>query len=228
MSQSIKWSVDMRKHGLGADARRRLRLLASGLIIALHAMSVSAEQPFTQEELLALPRVCLAQKFVNALWLRTRVVPLEEQRAWEQRLGEKDYSHFHHYCGSLIYMKRGNAAKTKTERQGFYRRAITSFEYFQRNASRSFPLMPEVDLQKGLALRLVGEDGRAASEFLDAISLKPNYTPAYSALIDLYLDLGDVRSAKETLRLGLERAPDSKILRQKEIDLRDRETERDR
>jgi len=63
-----------------------------------------------------------------------------------------------------------------------------------------------------MALQLMGDHGSAATEFLRAVKLKPDYTPAYSALVDLHLDLGDVESARNILEAGLELVPDSKIL----------------
>ena len=79
--------------------------------------------------------------------------------------------------------------------------------------------MPEVNLRKGMSLRLLGEEAAAAKEFVGAIQLKPDYTPAYAALVDVYRDLGDLESARETVALGLKRAPRSRILEKKKQEL---------
>lgn len=191
--------------------------VACSVILASSA-AVTAEEKFTQEELKALPRVCHAQRSINN-WLRVPIVPEAERRQWAERLGEKDYNHFHHYCGALIYVRRGSAAARESQRTAAYRRAVTSFEYVQINASASFPLMPEVGLRKGYALQLLRDPSAAAREFRTALELKPSFTPAYAALVDLYLELGDKESARRILEIGLRNVPDSKILAQKRAEL---------
>ena len=165
----------------------------------------------------ALPRVCHAQKFIHQQ-LRVPIVPEDERRLWAQKLGEKDYSSFHHFCWALIFMRRGNTADAR-QRKHNYQAAVQNFVYVQRNASAAFPMMPEVNLRKGLSLRLLGDEGAAAKEFVGAIQLKSDYSPAYAALVDLYRDLGDLESAGETLELGLKHAPGSKILGKKKQEL---------
>lgn len=180
------------------------------------ANSVSAQGGFSQEELRALPRVCLAQKFINA-GLRTPVVPEAERKKWAESLGPA-YEAFHHYCWGLIDMRRASAAEPARART-HYLDAIQNFEYVKRNADASFPMLPEVLLRKGMALRLVGRDAAAATEFSEAITVKPDYTPAYAALVDVYVDLDDLEAAHNLLEHGLVEAPDSKILLNKKAEL---------
>jgi hypothetical protein len=130
-----------------------------------------------------------------------------------------DFSAFHHYCWALMYLRRASVATTEQDQMHNYQAAVNNFVYVQRHASPQFPLMPEVNLRKGQALRLLGEDGAAAKEFTGAIQLKPDYTPAYAALIDLHLDLHDVQGAEHVLEQGLVHAPQSKILLQKKAEL---------
>ncbi len=176
-------------------------------------------QQYSQDELRELPRVCLAQKFINGL-LRTPIVPEAERADWAARLGES-YEHYHHFCWALIDLRRANGGPSQF-RDSNYSRAVSNFEYVQRRASPDFPLLPEVFLMKGMALRHLGEHGTAAREFLDAIEIKRDYTPAYSALIDLYVDLGDYESAKKMLDLGLTAAPNSKILASRKAEIETR------
>jgi tetratricopeptide (TPR) repeat protein len=171
-------------------------------------------QRFTQQEILALPRVCLAQKFVNS-WLHHPVVPEDERKLWADKLGEKDYVNFHHYCGGLIDMRRAAEADEESERASSYKRAVSNFDYVQRKVSPEFPLLPEVYVRKGLAFRLLGDDMAAGAEFNDAIRLKQDYTPAYAALADLLVDSGDINSARDLLKRGLRVVPESKILTKK-------------
>lgn len=191
----------------------------AGFLAALLAASpLVAQHNFTQEELLSLPRSCLAQKFINQS-LDHPVVPNAERAQWEERLGSVDYIHFHHYCHALILVRRGNKASTARERASNFNDAVSNFGYVQRNASAAFPLMPEVNLQKGLTLRLLGNDAEAAREFIGALRLKPTYTPAYAALIDVYLELGDWDEARRVLEQGLAHTPSSKILASKRAEM---------
>ena len=177
-----------------------------------------SQDRFSQEELVALPRVCHAQRVINNL-LQTKIVPEAERRQWALRLGEKDYSAFHHYCWALIYLRRAGAADSLQSQVFNYETAINNFGFVQQNASFQFPLMPEVNLRKGQTYRLLGQDGAAAKEFTEAIKLKPDYTPAYAALVDFYLDVEDLHQAEEILDQGLAHAPESKILLQKKAEL---------
>jgi tetratricopeptide (TPR) repeat protein len=118
-----------------------------------------------------------------------------------------------------MQLRRGNVTSDPRNRQAHYRAAIDGFDYVIRNADDAFPLKPEFHLRKGMTLRLIGEDGQAASEFARAIELKPDYTPAYSALIDLHVDLGNPTEATRLIELGLQRAPGSQILARKKAEL---------
>jgi hypothetical protein len=177
-----------------------------------------AQVDFSQDELRSLPRVCLAQTYINGQ-LQFPVVPEEERKQWAQKLGEKDYSSYHHYCWALLYIRRANSVSTPTEKNHNFVQAIENFNYVQRNASVRFPLLPEVNLQKALTLRLMGQDAAAASELMTAIKLKRDYTPAYAALIDIHLDLGNQEAAQSVLQEGLMQAPNSKILTQKKLEI---------
>lgn len=199
-----------------SGAHRSRYLLVTALVQSCLVSSVLAQERFTQDELRALPRVCLAQKFVNRA-LDTPIVPEAERAAWAQQMGPA-YEAFHHYCWGLIDMRR--ASSTNSSQQAHhYRSAVGNFEYVERNADASFPLFPELLLRKGMALRLLGEDSQAARNFTDAIRAKKDYTPAYAALIDLYVDLGDVDGARDVLEQGLRQAPESKILLGKKREL---------
>lgn len=213
-------TVKLRVRGdtLEFAALRSLPVAAINLLLFAYAYPASGQE-YAQDELRALPRACLAQKFINGS-LRTPIVPEFERAQWEARLGS-DYQHYHHFCWALMDLRRANTGPSQ-HRNFNYSTAVQNFEYVQRNASRAFPLLPEVYLRKGMALRYLGEEARAAREFLEAIDLKRDYTPAYSELIDLYLDLEDYESARRTLELGLAAVPDSKILASKKAEIANR------
>ena len=147
-----------------------------------------------------------------------RVVPEEEVKYWYTTMGEA-YNHIHHFCIALMLVKRGNAAQKPIDRDAFYRSAVANFNYSIRRSPDTFQLKPEFHLRKGMTLRLLGNDGVAATEFQRAIALKADYTPAYSALADLLVDLGKPKDALELLEAGLRHAPDSKTLASKKAEL---------
>jgi tetratricopeptide (TPR) repeat protein len=193
-------------------------------LLALAPVSLGFGQEYSEDELRVLPRACLAQKFISED-LRVPVVPEAERKQWAASLGPS-YEHYHHFCWGLIDLRRANGSRSPRDRQHNYLRAISNFRYVQNNATRDFPLLPEVFLRKGQALRHVEDEGGAAREFLGAIQLKRNYTPAYAALIDVYLDLQDVDKAEQTLNQGLAVAPDSKILASKKAEIEQRRAAR--
>jgi len=164
-----------------------------------------------------LPRYCLAQNGI-ANKLSVRVVPEDEVKSWYAMMGEP-YHHIHHFCYGLMLVKRGNAATKPMARDAFYRAAIDNFGYTIRRWPDTFQLKSEAHLRKGMTLRLLGNDGAASSEFRKAISIKTDYTPAYSALADLLVDLGKPKEALELLDVGLRHAPDSKALTAKKAEL---------
>ena len=190
-------------------------LFFGGARIADASSQVGGDSRFTNEEYLALPRPCLAQRFIHdKVW--PPQVSESERRGFENALGQS-YVHYHHYCWGLIYLRRaaGNPEKSRSN----YNAAIQNFDYVIRNSTPDFPMLPEVFLRTGMTLRFLGEHARAATEYLKAVRAKPDYTPAYSALIDLHLDLGDTESAQRVLETGLRQAPNSKILEQKQTEL---------
>ena len=168
-----------------------------------------------QDELQALPRVCLAQRFINQD-LETPMVPANEREQWASTLGPS-YKHYHHFCWGLVYMRRAAANPSKGKFN--YDSAVNNFQYVIRNSDRGFALLPEVHLRKGMALRLLGDDAASASEFVKAVRLKRDYSPAYAALVQLHVDLGDNESARKVLETGLKNAPNSKLLAQKMVEL---------
>jgi tetratricopeptide (TPR) repeat protein len=170
---------------------------------------------FTDDEILTLPRYCVA-RITNKL--ADRIVSKEEVEYWYATMGEP-YHHIHHYCYALMLVRRGNAAKSIMDRNAHYRAAIANFNYSIRRSGDTFPLKPEFHLRKGMALRMLGNEAEASGEFRRAIALKPDYTPAYSALADLLVDIGEAGDALELLKTGLQYVPDSRILATKKAEL---------
>jgi tetratricopeptide (TPR) repeat protein len=197
-----------------------LRLNRTGIaIVAVFLTQFSApwnllaQLSFSQEELRSLPRTCQAQQFIHDK-IEFPITNEVERKHLLTVLG-KDVMHYHHFCYGLMLVRRGNIADEPNQRLGLYDEAVRNFDYVVRNAKTSFALLPEVHLQKGLTLQLMSKQSTAAREFFNALRLKPSYTPAYAALIDYYLDLGNPAEARRILVNGLKHAPASKLLQEK-------------
>lgn len=188
-------------------------ILAPLLAHILSSSTVLGQLSFSQAELKSLPRTCQAQRFIHEQIYNPITAEAERQQL-QMVLGE-DFTHYHHYCWALLIVRRGNTTDQPNRRYGFYDEAVKNFDYVLRNVKPSFLLLPEVYLQKGLTLQLMSNDAAAAREFLNALRVKPSYTPAYAALIDYYLNLGNVSEARRMLEVGLEHAPSSKLLEEK-------------
>lgn len=221
----------MNRFGAGwkvSGDRRALRAVTLSFITALILVPIANVTgfqtgdiefgtPFSQEEYQALPRYCWASNAINNR-LTEPLLSAQERRQWYDYMG-KDFMHIHHWCWGLMEVRRGNQARDPRIRASNYRAAIRDFDYVIGNCSSSFRLKPEFHLRKALTLRLMGDDGRAAAEFSRAIELKADYTPAYSGLVDLHLDLGNAKEARRILEVGLQEAPDSQLLARKKAEL---------
>jgi tetratricopeptide (TPR) repeat protein len=204
--------------------RRRYRRLVG---LALIGFVVTCGEPasggrltdFSQEELHTLPRLCLAQQFINEE-LASPVVPERERRRLSEKLGHS-FIHYHHYCWALLYIHR--AAAPGGDKFN-YHRAVDNFDYVLRNADPSFTLLPEVYFQKGSLLEQLGDREAAASAYQNALRARADYTPARAALVQFYLDRGDVEAARTALEEGLKHDPRSKTLAEKKSALAARET----
>jgi tetratricopeptide (TPR) repeat protein len=190
-----------------APQRVRVPLVARGPrrhvvgAVALVALAVAAGRAnagpltdFSQAELLTLPRVCLAQRFINQE-LTTPVVPDAERTQRAETLG-RSYIHFHHYCWALLYIAR--AEQPQGDKFNF-RRAVDNLDYVIRHADPSFTLLPQVYVLKGDVLARTGKGDAAATEYRNAIQADRTYAAAYAALALYFLDAGDPTAAREVL-----------------------------
>lgn len=178
---------------------------------------ISPGSAFRQEEYRTLPGFCFAHNLIDKN-LSESILSEPERAQWYTSMG-KDFMHIHHYCWAVMHVARGNRAPKAASRMAHYRAAVSDFDYVIRNVDSTFALKPEFHLKKGMTLRLMGDDAGASSEFASAIKLKSDYTPAYSALIDLHLDLGNREEAMKWLDTGLSQAPGSLILTKKKAEL---------
>lgn len=171
-----------------------------------------------ESEMGGLPEMCLPLPFMGG---RGGTYDLNSPiwQKWKPVLGD-GYDHTHHYCNGLNMVRRADKAFGKPDdKHGYINQAIGEYTYVITHAPETYALIPEIFLQRGRAYLRLKDSGKAILDFQKAIKLKPSYAAPYSALIDLYIEQGRIKEAKETLAEGLEIMPDSKSLirRQKQL-----------
>jgi tetratricopeptide (TPR) repeat protein len=125
----------------------------------------------------------------------------------------KSFWHMHHYCWALLNMRRADlVARNSQERRGLRGEAVGDIEYVIKNSPRNFVLLPEVLTTLGGVHILMGTAGAAMDAFQQARDIKPDYWPAYSDWADFLIRSGQKVQAKQLVKLGLEYAPNSKVL----------------
>jgi len=236
--------------------RRWVGVALVGVVVARGAPAAAQRlTDFTQEELHTLPRLCLAQQFINQE-LDPPLVPESERAQLLKQLGHS-YVHYHHYCWALLDRRR--AAAPGGDKFN-YHRAVANLDYVIRNVDPvfafltdpyfekgnlellfavvadvhygkvsprdpRFALLPDVFFEKGSILEELGQHEAAVIEYQNALRARADYTPAYAALVQMYLDRGDVDTARATLTEGLKHDPRSTTLAEEQSALAKRQTE---
>ena len=139
-------------------------------------------------------------------------------KEWIDRFTMENYVHMHHYCLGLMELNRAYG-KGRSRGAGDLASSIQNIDYVIKGTAPDFFLQPEFHLNKGKALAFMGRSELAALEFQQAIQLKPDYAAPYAALSDYYRDKGAKQKARETVEQGLEKIPDSKALKRRQVEL---------
>ena len=161
---------------------------------------------YDRREVALLPRYCLSTQAFRA----ARVPGSEDQAVadrWYAYLGPT-FHDLHHYCWGLMKTNRATLLARDTATRNFYLRdAITEFDYVIGHASDGFLLLPEILTKRAENWARLGNGGVGVLDLERAISLKPDYWPAYGALSDHYKSVGDTAKAREVLETGLAQSP---------------------
>ena len=145
-----------------------------------------------------------------------------EYRMWLDRLGPK-YLNFHHYCEGLNYINRYRMLYGDEHRDYYLSLAVPQIDIVAGNMPADFPLASEVYLNRGIAHKLMGNDGAAIVDFTKSIDHNPNQMWAYTYLVELYKKGGRKDDALKLVTIGLKRIPESKALQRIYLDLGGRE-----
>jgi tetratricopeptide (TPR) repeat protein len=146
----------------------------------------------------------------------TELVPGGRNREGIERLtrtmGVQNWRHIHHYCRGLSHHVSGvYFARTKRDRDRALAASLGEYDYVIQRVEPSFALLPEILTKKGESLVLLGQP-EAIQALGRAISLRPDYWPAYAALSDYYQNAGNLKEARQWLQKGLVAAPEAKPL----------------
>ena len=128
----------------------------------------------------------------------------------------ENWAHMHHYCDCIRFTNRAYSALGDwyTMRVNL-EVGIGGCDYVLRHAKPDFYMRPEVHLQKGKALRLYRQEGKAIAEFTEAIKGNPQLARAYVELADIQANNKKPRDALKTVTDGLRHAPDSRPLKRR-------------
>ncbi|NMG28296.1 tetratricopeptide repeat protein [Aromatoleum evansii] len=130
------------------------------------------------------------------------------------------WGHTHHWCDCVRFRYR--AVRSIGDKSSFnYNtgQALQGCDYVIRAVPSGSRILPKVHVDKGLVLKLRGETRVAAQEFQRALSLDPSEAKAYSELSLLQEESGQRTAARDTVALGLQHNPESKLLRKRYLEL---------
>ena len=180
------------------------------LIFSMHAQGGEL-LPFmpSASEMALLPEYCKA-RFTDQ--------HSPQYQAWTQRVGPKFLS-IHHYCAGLNYINRYQRL-VNDEKRGYYlSRAVPEIDYVAKNMPADFVLAGEIYLNRGIAYKLMGNNAAAARDFMKALERDPKQARAYLYLSEIQMKSGSKDKALELVSIGLKRAPGSKALQRKYLQL---------
>ncbi len=130
------------------------------------------------------------------------------------------WEHTHHWCDCVRLRYRAiKAIGKKAEFSHNLNEAIGGCDYVIRAAKPGFRMLPKVHVDRGRALKLRGDTGEAVLAFQKAISLDPKEINAYSELSLIQEERGQKVAARETVALGLQHNPESKLLQKRYLEL---------
>lgn len=177
-------------------------------IVALMGQSALADESFNPnaQEMAMLPPYCKEkiEKKDPAL-----------NQSWANRFGKEYWLHLHHYCYGLNFINRAHRSLgDKQARNHHLKNAENNIQYML-DRSEGFFLRPEILTQMGKVQQELDRPAEAANYFQKAIGEAPDYAPAYAALADFYVKLGEREKAVELLTKGLEHVPNAASLQRR-------------
>ena len=196
------------------------RTFATAVAIALLAFSATAlAQPdnITQAEIAMLPVYCPDTQTFGQGGRRWGDQPYNwspNAPKWVDMMG-KGFFAMHHYCWTLIRLRRAERPGTPPViQQGHREAALGDISFVIQNTPPDFIMLPEIYTKRGEVLLLLKRDPEANEAFATARSLKPDYWPAYFHWAEYLRQRGQKAKAKSLVEEGLSYSPGAKPLEQ--------------
>ena len=178
-----------------------LLLLSFSLPVVAATNAATNATNYSDAEIKALPPFCEA---------RLKRIPGKFEY-WNKILGP-DFIHTHHYCSGLAQINRYYRARTRQQKTYSLQGANGALSYMVSHASPSYSLMPDVYLNRGLVLSLMGNTGGAITDLKKAQELNPKLVRAYTLSSDIHAKLKQKDEALAVVVDGLRHVPDSTVL----------------
>lgn len=125
-----------------------------------------------------------------------------------------NWGHMHHFCDCVRFINRAYSLQGNKKRESLGV-AIGGCDYVLSHTRPDFYMRPEVHLQKGKALSLLGQDGKATNEFMEAIKGNPKLAQAYVELADIQARNKNPSESLKTVSDGLRHNPGTKSLQRR-------------
>jgi tetratricopeptide (TPR) repeat protein len=131
-----------------------------------------------------------------------------------------NWMHMHHYCDCIRFTNRaysllGNPNLMRESLEV----AVGGCDYVLSHTQPDFYMRSEVHLQKGKALSLLRQEGKAINEFMEAIKGNPKLPQAYVELADIQARNKKPDEALKTVTEGLRHNPGTKSLQRRYTEL---------
>jgi len=194
------------------------RLVKSAAVILLATAAYCAHarlegQTPTQTEIMLLPPYCQAKAMQG-----TPGYPDSEPIRWEKIIGVDLWRSLHHYCAGVNSLNRAYGTEGHV-RQRNLADALEQFDYQLRSPPAGHPLVPEMYVNRAIALRLMGRDTEAMRDYNKALESNPKLRKAYLDQADYFADKKQSAEALKIVTQGLRYLPGDKALQQRYIEV---------
>jgi tetratricopeptide (TPR) repeat protein len=188
-----------------------IRHLVIGIMFFTCTSSLASKpENVTPGEIALLPTYCIDTMGFGYGDAYTNTSPRAGK--WVAMMG-KSFWAMHHFCWALIDVRRAEFMSSRSPvKAGTLARAVGNYQYTINHSTPNFILLPEIYTKLGEAELLLSHIGAASEAFQRARELKPDYWPPYASWAAMLIRSGQKAEAKRHLKLGLENAPDAKIL----------------